>query len=148
MEQVIQAFGIDGRLIIIQAVNFGILLFALWYFLYTPVLRILDERQKKIEQGVQDADAAAEKLHAADTQKAELLTVAHGEAEEIVTRAKEFADKKGADIIAHAQEKGERALEDAHKKAGEIQKEAQKESEKEVARAAVLAAETILREKI
>jgi F0F1-type ATP synthase membrane subunit b/b' len=56
MEEIIHAFGIDQRLIIIQIVNFAILAGALGYFLYTPVLRLLREREEKIAQGLKDAE--------------------------------------------------------------------------------------------
>lgn len=39
MDQLIQAFGIDAKLITVQIINFGILLAALTYFLYKPVLK-------------------------------------------------------------------------------------------------------------
>ena len=147
MEQIIEAFGIDGRLIVIQIVNFGLLLLALWYFLYTPVLNIIDRRQKKIEQGVKDAEAATRELEAADAKKSDILTEANVEAEAVVKRARDHAEKKGAKIVSDAQERGERTLLDAKTKAEEMKRRAQKESEKEVAKAAILAAEKILRER-
>jgi F0F1-type ATP synthase membrane subunit b/b' len=46
MGDLFAAFGINWKLLVIQAVNFGVLLLALWYFLYTPVLTMIDERKK------------------------------------------------------------------------------------------------------
>ncbi|HMA79010.1 MAG TPA: hypothetical protein VKP88_07860, partial [Candidatus Paceibacterota bacterium] len=59
MEQLIQAFGIDTRLIVVQIINFGLLLALLSYFLYRPILNLLEEREAKITQGIKDAEAAA-----------------------------------------------------------------------------------------
>ena len=38
MNELFAAFGIDWKLLLAQGVNFGIVLVALWYFLYRPVM--------------------------------------------------------------------------------------------------------------
>ena len=67
MEQLFEAFGIDWKLLLAQAVNFGVLFVALTYFLYKPVLKTLDERKQKVAKGVTDAEAAEKMLAEADT---------------------------------------------------------------------------------
>ena len=62
MEQLIHAFGIDARLILLQVINFGLLMAVLSYLLYKPVLKVLAERQEKIAQGVKDAEEAGKNL--------------------------------------------------------------------------------------
>src|SRR3989344_2809326 len=126
MDEIINAFGIDARLIIIQVVNFGILMVALGYFLYKPILRILKEREEKITQGLQDAEAAAQAKAEAGEEKQTILTNAH---------------------VAAAQTKAGAVLSDAELKREQIKAAALKESEKEIATLAVLAAEKVLREK-
>ena len=147
MEKLIEAFGIDGRLIIIQIVNFAILAVALSYFLYNPILNMLKSREEKIKQGVEDAEAAAAAKASADTEKAEVLSAANKEAEDMVARAKTLADEKGAEIVKSAEDKAENTIQDARLKGVEIQNQARKESEAEIAKLAVLAAEKVLREK-
>ncbi len=73
MEEIIHAFGIDWRLIVIQIFNFALLVAALWYFLYTPILKILEERESKLKQGVLDAEKAATARSEADTEKSVVL---------------------------------------------------------------------------
>lgn len=147
MEEVFNAFGLDAKLIVIQIVNFSILLLALWYFLYTPILNIINERHKKIEQGVQDAENAREKLSRAEEEQQEIITNAHSKADAIVAKSKDHAELKGSEILHEAQEKSERVIEDARQKADVLKQEAQKESEEAVAKMAVLAAEKVLRER-
>ena len=65
MAQFFAAFGIDWRLLLVQAVNFGLLLLALWYFLYGPVLKMIDDRRAKIAESVKVAEAAARRLEEA-----------------------------------------------------------------------------------
>ncbi len=145
MQEIINAFGIDARLIIIQLFNFGILLGLLWYFLYEPVLKLLDARREKIAQGVTDAEAAAHARAQADTERSEVVRSAHTEAEEIVKRAEAHATERGAALLAETQGKSARMLVEAASKAASIEARARKESEDEVAKLAVLAAEKVLR---
>ena len=56
MEAIIEVFGLDTKLLFIQAVNFALLLIILWWFLYRPLARIVGERQQVIEKGVKDAE--------------------------------------------------------------------------------------------
>jgi F-type H+-transporting ATPase subunit b len=146
MDEIINAFGIDARLIIIQLVNFGILMVALGYFLYKPILRILKEREEKIAQGLHDAEAAAQAKAEAGAEKQTILTNAHMEAGEVAKRAKAAADVTAADILATAQAKAGTVLADAEAKREQIKAAALKESEKEIATLAVLAAEKVLRQ--
>lgn len=147
MQEIIDAFGIDWRLIVIQVFNFALLLALLWYFLYKPVLNLLDQRQKKIAQGVRDAEASAQQLAQAEDEKGAILKKAHEEAEAVVLRAREHAEQKGSELLAAAQEKSARTLKDAEMKAKEAAERARKESEGEIARVAILAAEKVLRER-
>lgn len=148
MEEIIHAFGIDWHLIVIQMVNFGLLAVALWYFLYTPVLAILADREAKLKQGVEDAEAAGVARKSADAEKNTLIAHAHTEATEIVTRASAHAAEKAAQIAAEATAQAARALEDAKLSAEELRAKVRKESEAEVAQAAILAAEKILNERL
>lgn len=145
MEEIVHAFGIDWRLIVIQMFNFALLLGALWYFLYTPILKLLEAREAKIKQGVTDAENAARSLKEADTAKSAILKEARGEAETIVAIAKTHAEEKGAHIVNEAEAKALRMLEDAKARGEEDRKEAKRASEAEIAQAAILAAEAILK---
>ncbi len=148
MEDIINAFGIDQRLIIIQIVNFTILLVALGYFLYRPILKLLKEREEKIVQGIKDSEMAALALAEADSEKQIVLSSAHEEASAIALRAKEAIEVKTADILATAQDKALQVIKDAELKSEQLKKQALADSEKEVAELAILATEKLLREKV
>ncbi|MBT9167966.1 MAG: ATP synthase subunit b, sodium ion specific [Syntrophomonadaceae bacterium] len=147
MDEIINAFGIDVRLIIIQIVNFTILMVALGYFLYKPILKLLKEREEKIAQGIKDAELAASAKAEADSEKQVVLSAAHGEASAIASRAKTAAEAKTADILSAAQAKATQVLKEAEAKSEQLKKQALAESEKEVAELAILATEKVLREK-
>ena len=147
MEQIINAFGIDLRLITIQIVNFGILLAALSYFLYTPILKILDERKRLIEKGIVDAKDASLSRENAVREKEEILKNAVSEAGSIVKRGEEAAEREAGSIVKDAHEQSSRIVADGEKKAQALASSVRAKSEAEIAKIAVLAAEKILKER-
>lgn len=147
MEQLIYAFGIDARLILIQVVNFGLLMAALTYFLYKPVLNVLKERQEKIARGIADAEAANKARLEATEEKKGIIAAANTEAESMTLRAKEHAVVKADAIVADAQKKAEQVVKDATLRGEEMKSSALRESEAEIAKLAILAAEKVLKER-
>ncbi|HYE23212.1 MAG TPA: ATP synthase F0 subunit B [Candidatus Paceibacterota bacterium] len=147
MEQLFEAFGIDWKLLIAQAVNFGVLFVALTYLLYKPVLKTLDERKEKVAKGVLDAEAAAEKLAGADSEVSAKLHTAEAEAEGIVLGARDTANSEKTRILKEAEARAAAVAADADARAKEAAVKALRESEREIARLAVLAAEKVVREK-
>lgn len=147
MEQLLHAFGIDIKLISVQILNFAILAGLLTYFLYKPVLKILEDREEKINQGIKDAEEAAEARKNALIEKQAVLSEAQQEAGEIDSRARAYAKEKEAEIVVAAQNKASDVIRDAEVKSELLKKQALKESEAEIARVAILAAKKILEEK-
>lgn len=147
MEQLIEAFGIDVKLIVVQIINFTILVAVLSYFLYQPLMKVLADREEKIATGIKDAEAAAAAKAAAETEKQTILSAAHQEAEAVAVRAKGYADEKTASLLADAEQKAAAVIKAAEQKGEEIKTQAHKESEAEIAKLAILAAEKILTEK-
>jgi F-type H+-transporting ATPase subunit b len=147
MDQIIHAFGIDARLIIIQLVNFGLLMVVLGYFLYKPVLKLLADREAKIAQGLRDAEDAAKAKDEASVEKQAILAAAHADATEVANRAKKAAEDKASEIVGNAEDKAAAVVADAEAKRELIKEQARKESEKELASVAILAAEKILKER-
>ena len=147
MSELFAAFGINWKLLLVQAVNFGLLLSVLTYFLYKPVLKIIDERQRKIAEGVQTAAAADQKLADAKTESEGIVGSAAREAEGLLASARSRADERAVEIVRAAELRAASAVKEAAERAEEAKRQLMKESEREIARAAMLAAEKILREK-
>lgn len=145
MEQLFTAFGIDGKLLIAQAVNFGVLFVALTYLLYKPTMKTLDERRAKVAKGVEDAEEAEKKLAEADVTVGEKLKGAESEAEGIVASAREAATGEKARIVKEAETRAASIEAESEARAREAASRALKESEKEIARLAILAAEKAMR---
>ena len=147
MGALFSAFGVDWHLLIIQLVNFALLLAALTYFLYKPVLRIIDERREKVAEGVRLAQQADQKLEDAKTQGEHIVADAAKEAEGLVATARTRAGELASETAKAAEAKAASILKEAEAKAEEEKRIALRESSKEIARAAMLAAEKILTEK-
>ena len=113
--QIFNHFGLDIRFLLAQIVNFGIVAFLLYKFAFKPVLATIEERQKKISDGLQYAEemkiklADAEKEHAATLQKAQqeaqtILGEARETAKLYLDKQTEAAAGKSEEIIARAKE--------------------------------------------
>lgn len=147
MAELFQAFGIDWRLLLIQGVNFAILLGALWFLLYKPVLNILKDRERAIAKGVADAEAAEKARAEIESARSEKLKAAETEAAGIVQSAKTRGNAIKSELTKHAEERAQEIVEDAELRGTEIRNTAQKEAEKDIARLAILAAEKVLAKK-
>ena len=144
MQALFDAFGINIGLLLAQAVNFGLLMVVLTYLLYKPVMKTIAERQRKVAQGVLDAQEAAEKLAAADGEASNRIAHAETEAEGLVAGARETATQEKARIVKEAEARALALAADADARAKETAAKSLRDSEKEVARLAVLAAEKVL----
>jgi len=147
MNQLFDAFGVNVKLLLSQVVNFVILLTALTYFLYKPLMRSLDVRQKIVAKGVEDAERAAEKLASADAVATKRVTKAEEEGESIVLTAKEAAQTERVRLIREAKARAEALMVEADARAKENASKMLRESEKEIAKLAILAAEKTIRAK-
>lgn len=89
--------------LIVQFVNFGILLFVLWRFVLPPVRKMLDERRERIEESL----AAAERMkqQTAETERMLENERARGrqEAQQIIGQAQDIARRIQEEARAQAQ---------------------------------------------
>ncbi len=147
MDQLFAAFGVNWKLLLVQAVNFGVLLSVLTYLLYKPLMRIIDERRDMVASGVRSAQEADRVLEDSKKRGNEMIGEAGREAESLIATARSRADEKGAEIVKAAEARAYALVNDANARAEEAKRQAILESQKEITKAAVLAAEKILREK-
>jgi F-type H+-transporting ATPase subunit b len=84
-------FGISWPLILAQILNFSIVAYVLWRFAFKPVLATLDERQRKIADGLRYAEEMKAKLEATQEQSATMLRQASADAARLVEEARKSA---------------------------------------------------------
>jgi len=143
--EALSAFGVNGKLLLIQAVNFSILLVILYAFLYKPLFAMLEKRRSAIAKGLEDAEFSATERTRIESEKAEIIAGARAEGGKIVDELRKRAVTDEREILRTAQEKSAALLSEAKIRAEAEREHLIRESEKEVARMAVLAAEKILR---
>jgi F-type H+-transporting ATPase subunit b len=145
MEQIIDVFGIDWKILVVQIVNFTLLLGVLWYFLYKPLTTLIENRRAQIIKGVADAERAEVALKDADTKKADILAKASIEAQDIVNASRTSGKAREAEIVQEAQEKYERMLAEAKLKSDELHRDALARSKQDIAKLVVLGVEKTLK---
>lgn len=111
---ILSALGIDWTLLAIQLVAFLVLVWILGKFVYPVFVRIIDERQDKIEASVKAAEAAEQKAESAQEEVAKLLQEARKEARDIVTTAKDEATAMVEASDKKAKARAEKIVADAH----------------------------------
>lgn len=116
MEELIKTFHIDWKLIIAQLVNFAIVLFVLYKFAYGPIMKMMDERTKKIDKGLKDAEDSHKKLQEIAEKEKTVLVEARKQAQEIVAKAESAASKAKDEIAVEAKQQAQKILDDAAKK--------------------------------
>jgi len=148
MQELLSKLGIDYKLLIAQIVNFLVLLFVLYKFAYGPIVAMLEKRQKKIEQGLADAEAAKKNLEKSEEKQKEILKKARTETKEIVAKAHIQAEKSKSEMAAEAKAQAEKIIADAKV---QIEREKRKmlgEIKSEIGGLVVAAAEKIIDEKL
>lgn len=108
--ELIHKLGIDWKLLIAQIVNFFILLFVLYKFVYRPVLEMLDKRSKTIEKGIADAKASGERLAHIEKMQAERMAQTEKQVGKLLDQAKADAEAMKKDIVAAAHAQAEDLL--------------------------------------
>ena len=84
-------FGVDWPHFIAQVVSFCIVAFLLHRFAYKPVVDLLEERRRRIAEGLANADKIKVELARAETQRQEVLTQANAQANKLIEEARAAA---------------------------------------------------------
>lgn len=146
--QLINALGLNVKILIAQLINFAILFFILYRFAYKPILAILHERQERIEKGIKDSESASKKLEEISRQEKKVLSDAREEAHRIIKLAEDTANKNKDDIITSAKEESLRIIAETKKQIEQEKRQMFDEVRKEISVLVIKATEAVLHEKI
>lgn len=96
-------FDVQWHLLIAQIINFALVAFLLYRFAFKPILKTLEERQKKIADGLRYADEMEFKLKDAERQHAEIMHEAALEKKDLLETAREqaknYAEKQAQEAL-------------------------------------------------
>lgn len=98
----IAALGINLPGLVAQLINFGILLVILRLFLFGPIMKMVDERKRRIEEGLQASEQAAHAAEQSQDESRRILEEARAEGRELVARAQENAARLREELESQA----------------------------------------------
>jgi F-type H+-transporting ATPase subunit b len=139
-----EGLGIDLSALIAQLVNFLILFALLYMFAYKPILRMFDERARRIKESVEQADQVKEQAAQAEEENRKRLEAAAREGQEAIARAMRAGEESRQRAQEEAREEAAALLEKAR---ADIQREREEvigEVRQEFAGLAVSAAEKVI----
>lgn len=105
--------GINLGLLIVQILAFAIIILTLTAWVYKPLMNMLEARQKKIAQGLEDARVAADARANAEAEAAKIVAEAQASASKEVREATERAAAAGKDVKAAAEAEAAKVREQA-----------------------------------
>lgn len=140
--------GINLRIFIAQLINFTVVLLVLWKWAYRPIVKILEERQEKIEKGVKQAEESQRRLLEIEKEHKSIINAANNEVVHLMEDARAAADGRRKVLLDKAKEEVKAVVAQ-----GKLQLIAQKEqmirdAREEIAQIAVEAARKILAEAV
>ena len=101
-------FGVNWKFLFAQIANFCIVAFLLYKFAFKPVISSIDDRQKKIADGLQYAEEMKHKLAETEKQHKKTLKEAQHEAQKIIAEARESSkkiiDRQTQDAVVQAED--------------------------------------------
>lgn len=129
--EILHRFGIQPTLLFAQIVNFTIILFILKKFFYKPITKALEDRKKRIEESLKNADEIEIKLQKTEEQTAKVLEGATQNAKNIIQEAKAQAQRITDQTILEARQTQEETLQAARAQIEMQKEEMKKQLEKE-----------------
>ena len=138
---------INGTLII-QLIVFAILVWFTMKFVWPPIAAALDERAKKIADGLSAADKAKSELAVANKRVEEQLSAARDDAAKRLADAERLAQSMVEEAKSRASEEGAKIVAAARAEAAQESTKAREALRDQVAALAVKGAEQILRREV
>ena len=103
-----ETFGWNPWLFLSQVISFLIVALLLQRFAYKPILAVLEERRRRIEEGQLNAEKIKKQLAEAEARYAEILAKANAEAQKMIDEAREsgahLAERKQQEAIVAAEQ--------------------------------------------
>ena len=110
-----ETFGFNAWLFLSQMVNFAVMAFLLHKFAYKPILNVLEERRRRIAEGLANAEKIKQQLAESEQRVQDILTKANADAQKMIDEARAsaqvLADKRAQQAIIEAQQIIDRANE-------------------------------------
>jgi F-type H+-transporting ATPase subunit b len=147
MESIISTFHIDWKIIIAQAINFGVVFVVLYIFALKPLSKLMAERSEKISKGIDDAKTNASILEKTEAEYAEAIAKAKAEANKIFQEGKKEAEVKRSEMLEAAKGEVATVIENGKKMLEAEKVKMVEEAKSEIVNLAILATEKLIKSK-
>jgi F-type H+-transporting ATPase subunit b len=147
-EEGIAALGLNLPGLISQLVNFLIILVILWLLLWKPLLRMLDERKRRIEEGLLASEQAQQAAAESQEESRRVLDEARAEGREVIARAQETANRLRTEMEQQARTEADQIVQRARNEIERERLHAIQSLRAEFADLTVLAAERVVGQSI
>lgn len=135
--EILNNFGFEWILFFAQIVNFLIIYWLLKKFLYKPVLKLLEDRKRKITEGLRQAEESAKLLEETIQKEERLIKNAQTESKKIIDEARAQRDEVFKKTEEETKRKVELMLTEARNQIREETSLAEKRLESNVSRLAI-----------
>ncbi len=127
-----------------QAISLFIFVWFCMRYVWPPIIQALEEREKRIADGLAAAEAGQHKLTEAEQRLSDLVNEGKQQAAEIIAQAQRRGDEIVEEARTAAKSEGERLIEAAHSEIDQERMQARDQLRGEVAALALAGAERIL----
>ena len=134
--------------LLVQMVNFLILLLILWRLLYRPLLAKMQERTLAIQRSLEEAQAARAEAARQQEENAERLRQAYAEAAGIREQALKEAGEEQRRLVGAARTEAQRLVDSAKAQLDADVRRAREDLRREVAEVATAVAEKLIRKSL
>jgi F-type H+-transporting ATPase subunit b len=108
LRETADTFGWNWKLFLSQVISFCIVAFLLRRFAYKPILAVLEDRRRKIEEGQLNAEKIRKELAEAEKRYQEIVAKANADAHRMINEAREssshLAERKQQEAITAAEQ--------------------------------------------
>src|SRR5262245_24239465 len=136
------------KTLLIQALNFGLLLAVLWKFLYRPLLGKMQERTDAIRKSLDEAQAARAEAQRERESHAAKIQAAHAEAQAIRAAALKEAAEEQRRLVEAARGEAARLVESAKAELEQDVRRARQDLRREVSDLAITVAEQLIKKSL
>jgi len=134
--------------LIIQVINFGLLLLVLWRFLYRPLLGKMEERTQAIVKSLAEAQAARAEAQREREEHAARVQAAYAEAQAIRAAALKEAEEEQRRLVEGARAEANRLVAAAKAELEQDVRRAKQELRREVGDLAIAVAERLIKKSL
>ncbi|MDP2954104.1 MAG: F0F1 ATP synthase subunit B [Chloroflexota bacterium] len=139
-----EALGINLPGLVAQLINFTLLVGLLYFLLYKPILKMMDQRSARIKEGLEKAEEMKRQAAQAEEEIRKQLAASRQEGQALIAQAAQIAERLKREASEQARHEGENLIARARSEIHRERDEAVEELRRQFADLAILAAEKVI----